>query len=465
MWCLGGRAVLFAVLLVLAAASFKERLPFYHSTDELHSAFEELTRSCRTGNATLTQSGPAGLDVFTVKSAASYEGAAPAKAPALFVFGEHARELFSPESGLHFARSLCGFGKEAVSEDRARAALAASDFVIVTNANPQGRRMVEAGHYCKRTNENGVDLNRNYGSNWEAEQSKEAQSAREHDDDYDKTFETNPGPKAFSEPESQTIRDLASSRPPLLYLSVHTGAYLLGMPFGYSDQVKPDRSDSMMQMLQSISGKHCGGRCPFGGLDHVINYESKGCSLDWVAENLHTPYAFTWEVYTDDSTADQYVQQAQVSDEDRRDPKGGWGRFFSRIKSISAKQQEEKLETAEAEASGADAVSTNSDSSSATALVAAADTQTSQTSQTSQKAAADAEAAKRAEKDAKCLKQFNPLDEPSFQASLENWSDAYFDLAEAVFADAESVSSSGGGSASSPAASDGAVSFLSKSPL
>merc|ERR1719387_2231078 len=65
------------------------------------------------------------------------------------LFGEHARELISAESGLHFVKSLCG--KTDIAK-RAREVLKDSEFQIVVNANPGSRRKVEQGDFCVRTN-------------------------------------------------------------------------------------------------------------------------------------------------------------------------------------------------------------------------------------------------------------------------------------------------------------------------
>ena len=37
---------------------------------------------------------------------------------------------------------------------------------MVINVNPKSRMEVENGNYCLRTNENGVDLNRNWDAHW-----------------------------------------------------------------------------------------------------------------------------------------------------------------------------------------------------------------------------------------------------------------------------------------------------------
>ena len=38
--------------------------------------------------------------------------------------------------------------------------------LVVFDANPLGRQKVDEGDLCNRVNENGVDLNRNYDSQW-----------------------------------------------------------------------------------------------------------------------------------------------------------------------------------------------------------------------------------------------------------------------------------------------------------
>eukprot|EP00913_Durusdinium_trenchii_P024016 g22554.t1 len=105
---------------------------------------------------------------------------------------EHARELISAESGLHFAKTLCGERKEAI--------LRGNEFMMVINANPESRSRVEKGEWCLRVNPNGVDLNRNWDEHWEGDAS------------FGK--DTNPGETPFSEPETQLLKQLVSAYRP-----------------------------------------------------------------------------------------------------------------------------------------------------------------------------------------------------------------------------------------------------------
>ena len=81
-----------------------------------------------------------------------------------FIFGEHPRELITAETGLLLLLQLCG---EEPSSIDISAILQTNQFIMVLNSNPYGRAKVENGHYCQRTNEGGVDINRNWDDHWE----------------------------------------------------------------------------------------------------------------------------------------------------------------------------------------------------------------------------------------------------------------------------------------------------------
>lgn len=77
------------------------------------------------------------------------------------LFGEHARELISPETGIKFLEKMCLSNDKNIAKLRSKYQLK-----IILNGNPKSRIDVEKGDYCKRTNPNGVDLNRNWNSHW-----------------------------------------------------------------------------------------------------------------------------------------------------------------------------------------------------------------------------------------------------------------------------------------------------------
>merc|ERR1719463_867630 len=130
--------------------------PFYHTSEQLHSELRDLASRCEgmTLQSVPSDDGSVTIDVASIKK----PGTTPINKNFL-LFGEHARELISPESGMHFIKSLCG---ETDLKDKAQHVLNDNEFQIVVNGNPKSRQKVEQGDFCLRVNENGVDLNRNW---------------------------------------------------------------------------------------------------------------------------------------------------------------------------------------------------------------------------------------------------------------------------------------------------------------
>jgi len=383
-------------------APLKEKMPWYHTTQEIHDEIADISASCQGAQIELTTktkynpngAGEIAIDVLKV----SKVGATP-RTKAMFVFGEHARELVSPESSLDLLRSLCGHGS---SGSRVSNLLDTVEFTVVPNANPLGRKKVEEGYYCKRTNEDNVDLNRNWG---DEHRGNAAMFAGD---------EMDPGPSGFSEPETQILKDLAEEVHPDVYLSIHTGAYLLGAPWGYTADKNPENQASMVEILGPISEKYCGGSCPYGGLADLIGYKSLGCDVDYMAETVKTPYAYTWEIYVGPEIKKHYVEEAVA----RRGGGGGnddWSfvqksnlrqrRSGARLKKRRVSKLKEWYERPESEQDW--------DS---------------------------------------CIEQFNPRTAEETRSVVENWTGAYLDLAESVDAKRHEQPSQQGSKPGNPAA-------------
>jgi len=210
------------------------------------------------------------------------------------LFGEHAREFISPESGLHFVRTLCG--QQNSLADTAAHILRDSEFMIVVNGNPRSRAKAEQGDFCLRTDPDGVDLNRNWDEKW-----------MEHDS-MDES--TNPGPQPFSEPETQIFKDLVSKFNPTTFLTVHSGTKGMYMPWAYDMKHQAVRNrDSMMQVLASLDQNHC--QCPFGAAGAEVGYPCPGTCLDWVYDKLETPFTFAFEIYVNPDMEPRLTQRWQ----------------------------------------------------------------------------------------------------------------------------------------------------------
>jgi len=282
-------------------------------------------------------------------------------------------------------KTLCGQGS---GSSRVSALLDKVEFVIVPNANPLGRKKVEDGYYCKRTNEDNVDLNRNWGD--------------EHRGDAMKFMgdEMDPGPNGFSEPETQILKELAEEVRPDVYLSIHTGAYLLGAPYGYTASKVAPNEAAMVEILKPISDKYCGGGCPYGGLAELIGYDSMGCDVDYMAEQEKTPFAYTWEIYVGPEIRKHYVEEAMAA-------KSG-GDDWTNLAQKSHSRERVQLRGKKA----------------------------FQRWQEQHKASLKLKQRyERPESEQdwdSCIEQFNPRTEGETRDVVENWTGAYLDLAESV---------------------------------
>lgn len=256
--------------------TMKAQYPYYHTSDEITDAANALQSQCNDMLSLQTVSGD-GVDIQVAKVKAP--GSNPVNRVFL-LFGEHSRELISPESGLHFLRTLCG---QTDLSSRASSVLQNSEFQIVLNGNPNSRRKVEQGDFCLRVNEHGVDLNRNWDEKWEGESMDFAN--------------TNPGPSPFSEPETKIFKQLVSDYGPTTFLTVHSGTRGMYMPYAYDmEHLAARNQPEMMSILKKLDEDHC--QCPYGAAGKEVGYPCPGTCLDWVYEKLDTPYSFAFEIYT-----------------------------------------------------------------------------------------------------------------------------------------------------------------------
>mmetsp|Transcript_8775 Transcript_8775/g.23494 ORF Transcript_8775/g.23494 Transcript_8775/m.23494 type:complete len:431 (+) Transcript_8775:76-1368(+) len=267
-----------------ATVQLISQYPWYHTSEDLRSEAMRLAASC--GGAvsvqTVNQSGVS-VDVVKVRK----PGTQPVNR-VFMLFGEHSRELISPESGLHLLRVLCGDARPREGAPSADAVLRDSEFEMVLNGNPGSRPKVEGGDYCLRTNPRGIDLNRNWDEKFLREPDPTGNVER---------GQTYGGPEAFSEPETQIFRRLVTEYEPTAFVSVHSGTRGMYMPWAFDTEHLAERNQpQMLELLRTLDKTYC--QCPFGAAGKEVGYSCAGTSLDWVYDKLQTPYAFAWEIYT-----------------------------------------------------------------------------------------------------------------------------------------------------------------------
>lgn len=130
----------------------------------------------------------------------------------------------------------------------------------------------------------GVDLNRNYGYKWGADNIGSSAST---------TVETYRGPSAFSEPETAALRDLCLARGFSLAVNYHSFANALIHPWGWSDAVPAD--SVTYRRLAAMMTAH--SYYASGTSGETIGYATNGDADDWMyGERVSKPEIFAMTV-------------------------------------------------------------------------------------------------------------------------------------------------------------------------
>jgi hypothetical protein len=123
--------------------------------------------------------------------------------------------------------------------------------------------------------------------------------------------ETCPGPKPFSEPESEEAKELLDEFNPDIFLTVHSGTKGLYTPYAYSTEEAPVGEQEMLDVLTKIDGKYCD--CPKGAAGKEVGYLCPGTCLDYAYVSTRVPYVFAWEIYKQDHPSPAYSSFLQTS--------------------------------------------------------------------------------------------------------------------------------------------------------
>lgn len=156
-------------------------------------------------------------------------------------------------------------------------------YVFNQTTNPDG-----GGFWRKNRRDNGgnvfgVDLNRNYGYEWGHD--NEGSSPEPFSDTYR-------GPGAFSEPETQAMRDFVAGRDLRLALNTHTWQNVLIYPWGYEESLYTPDSAAFVDAARVLTAES-GFRS--GTIDQTLNYIANGGSDDWMY-GAHGVLSFTPEI-------------------------------------------------------------------------------------------------------------------------------------------------------------------------
>ncbi len=205
--------------------------------------------------------------------------------------GIHAREWISPAVGMYIMNNLI---TSAQTRDVFQRQIPwGTEFYIVPVMNADGYEYCWTNNRMWRKNRRpnsggsfGVDLNRNFSKGWGLAGSSGSPSS-----------DTYRGPAAFSEPETNGLRNyLSSIKPVAAFVDFHSyGQYVL-WPWGYTENLAPGdpwlRSTGMLmkQSLQDASGMNW-----TAGPTGTALYIASGVSPDYFYDRFNSP-AYTIEL-------------------------------------------------------------------------------------------------------------------------------------------------------------------------
>jgi len=241
--------------------------------NKIHAAYPQVSRIQSIGK---TVEGRDLLAIHLNSSLADLNSGHSSKPGVIFLGEHHAREHLSAEVPLMLAQYLM----EHQREQKIGALLGTRDIWIIPCVNPDGAEFdIQGGKYHSwrknrsvnsGTSNLGVDLNRNYGYFWGTGGSSTETSS-----------DVYMGPSAFSEPETQAVRDFINDHLNLkVLLSYHTYSELILYPWGHTyDSIDQKRDhDTFEKMAETMS--------------HWNHYQPEQASALYIASGDTTDWAY-----------------------------------------------------------------------------------------------------------------------------------------------------------------------------
>ncbi|XP_044004140.1 carboxypeptidase B-like isoform X1 [Aphidius gifuensis] len=264
-----------------------ERTPFgyYPRYQEIETYLHELSEKYR-NIVTVFSIGNSfeGRPIYVVKIASG-----GSNKPAVFIdAGIHAREWIAPSTALHAIHELATNKNNSYLYENV-------DWYIVPCLNPDGYEYTHTDYrFWRKTRSNsgsrcpGTDANRNFDYKWMTI----GASSSPCEDTY-------AGPKPFSEPETQALRDflLANKQAIKVYLTLHSYGNWLLHPWGWTDKLpenEPILRKVGLDAAEALSSKY-GTRYTVGS-STVLLYAAAGGSDDWAMAVAGIELSYTIEL-------------------------------------------------------------------------------------------------------------------------------------------------------------------------
>lgn len=272
-----------------AEMDFPNKDAAFHNYSELTEKLQTMTAQ-HSQIAKLSSIGKSkeGRDIWAVRISGNLSEADSLPA-AVFMGGHHAREHLSVELPIYYIEYLVS--EYAKGNPRIQGLVNSRDIHIIPMVNPDGAEYdIASGTYRswrknRSANDNGtfgVDLNRNYGFGWGGG----GASTNPNSDVFR-------GPSAFSEPESQAIKNYVEAHENItILLSFHTYSQLILYPWGHSyDSIAIDR-DKQVHETMARKMAEWNGYTPQQSSELYI---ASGDTTDW-SYGEHKIISFTFEL-------------------------------------------------------------------------------------------------------------------------------------------------------------------------
>lgn len=265
-----------------------EDAPF-HNYDELVKALRELqAKNPKIVSLTSIGKSVENRDLWSIRISGNLDKASELPG-IIFMGGHHSREHLSVETPLKVAQYLVDMYN--AGDAKIMGLIDNRDIHIIPAVNPDGLEFdVSTGRYKywrKNRSRNsdgtyGVDLNRNYAYGWGTGGS----STNPSSDVY-------MGPKAFSEPETQAIKNYIEANKNLsILLSFHTFSELILYPWGHVYEGIENARDKAVHETMAKRMAQWNGYTPQQASELYI---ASGDTVDW-AYGTHKIIGFTFEL-------------------------------------------------------------------------------------------------------------------------------------------------------------------------
>ncbi len=266
----------------------------YYTYAEMISAIDALVATYPTLaqkinlTPTVGQRTAGGREIWAIKISDNVGDDALNEPEVLFIGLQHAREAIGGASMIFFMQYLC---ENYATDSRVKELVDNRQIYIIPCMNPDGweynigeinagrtpgwrknRRAFTSG----QTTNYGVDLNRNWGIDW-----GNCAGATSSCGSSSISSETYYGPSAFSEKETQAVRDFTYSRRFVAMIDQHAYGPYYSLPFGRPSLHTMDAHDAnYFTYVPAAMGFYNGMRA--GNSPQAVNYEVAGGVKDWM---------------------------------------------------------------------------------------------------------------------------------------------------------------------------------------